>query len=142
MEIIEIKTLIDITNSNVTRISPEKETEFNQYKNWNTLLQCIGLRCIILYDENPSSEIIDIASMFGSKYRGKHKVWTFRFKPDRQQAYEFEDNKIGHLINDLHQVPIIEKLSETINISKAVFDLEDRAWKNTLVSLKDTMETR
>jgi hypothetical protein len=72
---------------------------------------------------------------FGSKYKGKQAVWTFRFTPDRNDSYLENDNRIGLLINDLHQVPIMEKLNETINIPKAVFDLSDSNWQNTVVTL-------
>ena len=43
MEVIELKTLIDITNTNVRRITQGSETTYNQYKNWTTLNQCIEL---------------------------------------------------------------------------------------------------
>lgn len=136
METIEIKTLVDITNSTVTRFNKGLEKEYNQHRNWITLLQCIGLRAIIEFDQNPTSELIDIKSLgFGSKLKGKHRVWTFRFTTDRSQTYLSDEGEIGHLINDLHQVPIIKNLDETINISKAVFDLKDTSNRNTIVSL-------
>lgn len=136
MEIIEIKTLLDITNSKVARNSVGNEQEHNQYKNWITFLQCIGLRSIILYDNDPLSEIVDVKNLkFGSKHKGKHQVWTFRFTTDRSDCYTQDGNKVKLLIDDLHEVPVIEKLTETINISKAVFDLQNPQWKNTTVDV-------
>ena len=138
MEIIEIKTLIDITNTNLKRPNTLADLESNQYRNWTTFLQCIGLRCIISYDKNPAVATVDIKDLgFGSKYKGKHAVWTFRFTTDRDDSYQHEDNQIGLLINDLHQVPIMEKLNETINIQKAVFDLTSKDWCNTVVTLQE-----
>lgn len=136
METIEIKTLIDITNSSVTRFNKDLEKEYNQHRNWTTLLQCIGLRSIVEYDQSPASELVEIKSLgFGSKIKGKHRVWTFRFTTDRSESYLSEEGDLGHLINDLHQVPVIKNLDETINISKEVFDLKDLGNKNTIVSL-------
>jgi hypothetical protein len=136
MQTIEIKTLIDITNTGVNRPNPEKEREFNQQRNWTTLMQCIGLRSIITYQKKPSSEMIELKGLeFGSRYKGKHRVWTFEFNTDRSRIYENADGPMGLLINDLHQVPVIKNINETINISKAVFDLTDPGYKNTTVRL-------
>lgn len=100
-----------------------------------TLQQCIGLRSNIDYDSAPTVELLDIKSLgFGSKYKGTHRVWTFRFRPDRTQAYhDSQGNIIGLLLDDVNQVPIIENLSETINITKAVFDLESSRDCNTVI---------
>ena len=136
MEIIEIKTLVDVTKpENIIRLGQGTELEQNQYKNWITLQQCIGLRSIIEYDSLPKVEKIDIKGLgFGSKYKGQHSVWTFVFRPDRSFAYDNgRGNVIGLLEEDLNLVPIIKNLSETINISKAVFDLTDPQYKNLSV---------
>jgi hypothetical protein len=135
MEQIEIKTLIDITNTRVMRYYPDKELEFNQYRNWTTLLQCIGLRSIINYDTNPQHEDIDITKLgFGKKYKGKHRVWTFTFLTDRTNVFVEGDNQVGLLINDLNEVPIIGKLTETINIEQTVFCTINPQLTNTLIT--------
>lgn len=135
MEQIEIKTLIDITKPKVYRPGQGSLLEQNQFKNWTTLQQCIGLRSIIEYDDPPTSEMIDLKGLgFGNKYKGNHRVWTFKFRPDRSLAYDdSEGNVIGLLLHDIDQVPIIEKLEETINIPKAVFDLENPQYKNIII---------
>ena len=136
MEVIEIKTLIDITKpKGIVRAGQGTALEQNQYKNWITFQQCIGLRSIITYDVPPQISTIDVKGMgFGSKIKGEHIIWTFKFCPDRSFAYEDEDNNlIGLLLNDMHQVPVIEKLTETININKSIFDLEDPQYKNTII---------
>lgn len=136
MEIIELKTLVDITKpTNIHRPNQGSELEQNQFKNWVTLQQCIGLRSIIDYDYPPTVEKIDLKSLgFGSKYKGEHNVWTFTFRPDRSLAYDDgEGNSIGLLLKDLHQVPVIKKLNETINMTKEVFNIEDPQYKNTII---------
>ena len=78
MEIIEIKTLIDITKPEVARVGYGTDLEQNQYKNWTTLQQCVGLRSNIEWHDPPIVENIDIKGLgFGSKYKGNHRVWTF-----------------------------------------------------------------
>ena len=134
MDIIEIKTLIDITNTEVRRINQGTQQELDQFRNWTTLMQCIGLRAIMSYDRNPISEVIDVKELyFGTEFKGKHRVWTFQFRPDRSDAFAEKDDQIALLRNDLDKVPVILKLTETINTLQAVFDLTDPKLANTIV---------
>lgn len=136
MQTLEIITLIDITKpKNVNRPNQGTDLEQNQYKNWITLQQCLGLRSIVEFDDPPKVEKVDVKGMgFGNKFKGEHNVWTFVFTPDRTGSYDDESgNSIGLLINDLHQVPIIKNLSETINTETAVFDLESTNYKNLII---------
>lgn len=137
MEVIEIKTLVDITDTGVKRLSQGTQQEVDQYKNWTTLKQCVELRSVVSYDYAPSVDTVDLKNLnFGKNYKGSHKVWTWRFRPDREKVYiDDSDNLLGGLISDLDQVPIIQNLSETINIDKPVFNLLDPAFKNTIVKL-------
>ena len=134
MDNIEIKTLVDITDTAVSRPGKGTPLEYEQFRNWSTLRQCIELRSIIEYDVSPICDTIDIKDLgFGSEYKGKHKVWTFKFRPDRKLAYDDENNPVGLLINDLHEVPITKSLTETINIVKAVFFTYESQYKNTTI---------
>jgi hypothetical protein len=134
MEVIEVKTLIDITNTNVRRAGQGEQLQFNQYRNWTTLLQCIGMRAIIEYDRDPYVEMIDISNMnFGKQYSGIHRVWTFYFRPDQSFAFSYNNDPIFFLKQDLNNVPIISNLTETINIHSALFDLNSVEFCNTLV---------
>lgn len=141
MQTIEIKTLIDITNTNVSRPNQGTQLEMDQHRNFTTLKQCAELRSIISYDFSPELQVIDVKDLgFGSKYKGKHAVWTFRFSPDRSGAYANDDNDIGCLLEDVHGVPVVEKLTETINIEKAIFELIDSSSKNTVIkAIKGTI---
>lgn len=137
MQTIEIKTLIDITkHAHIHRPFQGSVLEQNQNKNWVTFQQCIGLRSNIEYENPPKSEKVDIKTLgFGNKFRGEHTVWTFRFHPDRTNAYADDDgNKIGLLLRDLDGVPIITGLNETINTLNPVFDLNDPQYRNLIVS--------
>lgn len=134
MQIIQIKTLVDITNTNVRRINQGTQQELDQYRNWTTLTQCIGLRAIMNYDYNPTVETVDVKGLgFGSAFSGKHKVWTFQFRPETPDAFATKDNPLGLLEQDLDKVPIILNLSETINTSIAVFDVKDLEYTNIVV---------
>jgi hypothetical protein len=126
--------LIDIKNSNVRRGNQGSQQELNQFRNWTTLLQSIGLRAIILYDRDPQVETVDVSTLgFGTNYRGKQQVWTFDFRPDQAAAFARKDDPIALLKEDLDKIPIILNLTETINTEQAVFDLTDVKFKNTVV---------
>jgi hypothetical protein len=131
MNIVEIKTLVDITSTGVGRPHQGSQLELNQERNWVTLNQCIGIRSLIEYDNTPIAEVVDIKNLgFGKNYKGKQKVWTFRFETDRPEVYGSECEL---LVEDLDQVPVIKKLSETINIDMAVFDTSSTDFKNTII---------
>jgi hypothetical protein len=135
MDIIEIKTLVDITNTRVNRINQGSQLDYDQNRNFITLRQCIELRSIVSFDHAPSKETVDIQGMgFGSQYQGTHAVWTFRFSPDRTGVYQSSDgDPIGYLLEDITGVPVIINLTETININRAIFSCKDDQTKNTII---------
>jgi hypothetical protein len=141
MQTIEIKTLVDITNTNVSRPNQGTSLEHGQNRNFVTLKQCLELRSNIMYDFSPEMQVIDVKDLgFGSKYKGKHAVWSFRFNPERSGVYANDQGEIGCLYEDIHGVPVVEKLTETINIEKAIFDLIDASSKNTVIkAIKGTI---
>lgn len=141
MKIIEIQTLIDITESGTIRPNQGTMIQQGQFRNFTTLKQCAELRSNIIYETSANVETRDLKDLgFGSKYKGKHSVWTFRFTPERSGAYEKDNNEIQGLLEDLHEVPVVKKLTETINIDKAVFDVNDTVYKNTIIkSLQGTI---
>ena len=139
MDSIEIKTLIDITKTRAIRNTQGSRLEQDQYKNFQTLCQCLEIRSIIEYDYAPVCENVEIKDMgFGSEFKGKHNVWTFKFTPDRVGVYASDDgvDPIGNLIEDLNFVPVIKNLEETVNIDKAMFNCKDAKLKNITVSIK------
>ena len=135
MEVIEIQTLVDITNTRVNRPNQGSQLEYDQNRNFITLRQCIEIRSIVSFDNPPLIEKKKIDGLgFGSSYKGEHNVWTFKFIPDRSGVYTSEDgNAIGSLIDDIDSVPIIKKLTESVNIDKAIFDCKNIYTKNTII---------
>ena len=134
METIKVRTLIDITDTGVRRPTQGSQLELNQFRNWSTLLQCIGLRAIIDYDRPPRVVECDVKGLgFGSEYKGKHRVWEFEFRPDRADEFANEHSPVDLLMQDLDLVPIIVDLTETINITQAVFLMNDTKFRNTVV---------
>jgi hypothetical protein len=134
MQTIEIQTLVDITDTKVARPNQGTPLQHDQYRNFTTLRQCVEIRSIISYDASPTVETKDLKDLgFGSNFKGKHKVWTFRFYPDRSGAYVEGNNEVGSLLDDVSGVPVIQKLTETINMDTAMFELKDATTKNTII---------
>lgn len=134
MQVIEIQTLVDITDTKVNRLRTGLQKEHDQFRNFTTLKQCLELRANIMFDTDPVVEVKDVKELgFGNKFKGKHQIWTFRFTPERAGSYANDIEEIGSLMNDIHGVPIVQNLTETINMDKAIFDLKDPATKNTII---------
>lgn len=134
MQVIEIQTLVDITDTKVNRPRPGMQIEHDQFRNFTTLKQCVEIRSNIIYESSPTVETRDIKDMgFGSQFKGKHQVWTFRFTPERSGVYVEGNKEIGALVDDVHGVPVIQKLKESINMDTAIFELKDSVTKNTII---------
>jgi hypothetical protein len=138
METIEIVTLVDITRTRVIRLAQGTPLELDQQRNFTTLQQCLEMRSVIEFDDSPTVDTVDIKSFgFGSNYKGKHRIWTFAFHTDRSGVYsDNTGNPAGNLISDIHEVPVIQKLTETINMDKAIFDSESAQSKNIIIRFK------
>ena len=132
-----IETLIDVTCSNAKRPGQGDATEINQYRNYTTMLQAVGLRTNINFDQLPDVTKEKLSGdKFGSTFNGKlHQVWSFEFETDRSDVYHENQDPLYLLKEDLHNVPVIKNLQESINIVDAVFDLKSVKYKNTSVSI-------
>lgn len=141
MIIIEIQTLVDITDTKVTRPRQGQQREHDQYRNFTTLKQCLEMRSNIMFDNAPTVELQEVKDLgFGSKHKGKQKVWTFRFIPERSGVYVEGNQELGALLDDIHGVPVIQNLDESINMEKAIFDVKDLANKNIIIkAIKGTV---
>lgn len=135
MQRFTIHTLIDITATGIYRHQSGQELAKLQQQNFSTLVQTIGMRANPLFDQNPTIDNIDSSSIgFGVNYNGIQRVWTFEFNVEYQAA--FVDNcgrPQGLLDEDLHFVPIITGLTETVNIKIPVFDIKTDTDRNTII---------
>lgn len=101
MQTYAIATKVDITPSGVRHKSddPDWLLKRNQQRNYDTLLQVIGLRCQPL---NPEVRIVEGHDM--------SNTWILIFQTDRGEVL----GKDGELfLQDVHGVPIVPGLTET-----------------------------
>jgi hypothetical protein len=126
-----INTLIDITETKARRQDNDKFA-YKQQANFQTLLQTLGLRTQVFYNNSPSFDKLSTSKFdFSDKYIGKQNVWTFDF------YIEYEDGlSLDMLTEDFDLIPIITGLNETIDTDKALFRTTGKD-KNILFSVND-----
>jgi len=104
-----IRTTVDITRSNPDRADPDQIKQAQQ-SNFNSLLQGIGMRANVEWDNDPIRTVENDTA-----------YWTWQFEVEREDVFLEDDDPVGLLKNDLHGVPIIKNLTETEKFDKAVF---------------------
>lgn len=109
-----IYTLVDVTETNARRGQEIKAV--NQQANFNTLYNVIGLRTNPTEFKVSSEELPVDSFRFGSRYKGKHRVWTIEFVVEAEQSTD-----IDIMENDFDLVPIITGLDETAKLDKGMF---------------------
>ena len=115
-------TLIDITKTNVTKFTPELERMRNKQRNWETVVQILGLRTQIMSINQLKTETKDLSQyMFGSDYQDKQRVWTFEFEVEFKDLYLNDQDPYGILKKDFAQSPIVLDLDETVTPPMALF---------------------
>ena len=116
-------TLVDITATGVTRHRDDLELERNQQRNWETVLQVIGLRAQPQLVEGPVCHeyTVDNTTLFGEMYYGQQKCWIFTFGVEHEDVYLLDGDPVGWLDHDFAQVPIICGLEETARFILPIF---------------------
>ena len=117
-------TLVDITNTGVTRDLPGLELERNQQRNWETVLQCIGLRAqpMNVQCHATPGELLELKDWeFGEMFNGKHKVWAFSFTVEHSEVFAKDGDPLGLLDDAFDEVPIISYLTESARFLLPIF---------------------
>jgi hypothetical protein len=116
-------TLVDITNTGIIRDLPGQELQRNQQRNWETVLQCIGLITQPNVISGPMvKEVDDIKDWgFGEMYTGRNKVWTFSFNVEREDVFQRGTENLALLEESFDQVPVVTYLAETAKFLLPIF---------------------
>jgi len=109
-------TLVDITKTNATRTEPDR-LKLEQQANFNTLLQAIGLRSNVTWATDPKSDTGTLPNPFN----GKAKYWTWEFEVERDEVFLKNGDHVGLLIDDMHGIPVIGNLTNTVDIYPEAF---------------------
>jgi hypothetical protein len=103
MDRIKIKTKIDITQTDVRHPDQGDNKQLNQYRNYTTFLQVLGIRSVFSILEQPVND------------KGE---WTMVIETDRSDVFSDGSDPVGLLMGDLDNVPIIAGLDEKVKLSK------------------------
>ena len=116
-------TLVDITATGVTRYRPEQEYQRNQQRNWETVLQTIGLKTQPMMIKGPVCTESNVSDgwEFGEYYQGRHKIWLWTFAVEHIDVFLADSDPIGGLIKDFEQIPVITGLDETARFMLPIF---------------------
>ena len=126
-------TLIDITKTDVTKFTPELERMRNKQRNWETVVQILGLRTQIMSINQLKTETKDLSQhVFGSDYQDKQRVWTFEFDVEFENLYLNDQDSYAILKKDFAQTPVLLGLDETAKPPMPLF-YTDGACKNIYI---------
>lgn len=112
----EIITLVDITRTNPARTETNK-IKLAQQANFNSLLQAIGLRSNVEWSRDPRIKTGSLPNDIG----GKATHWVWEFDVEREDVFLKDKDPVGLLIDDLHNVPIIDQLENSVDLDPAAF---------------------
>jgi hypothetical protein len=109
-----ITTLVDITRDIANR-AVLTDREKLQQANFNSLRQAIELRAIIQWDKNPTKH----SGRLPEPLDGRAEYWVWEFETERDDLFLRDNDQTALLKEDLHGVPIISGLDETVELSPA-----------------------
>ena len=114
-------TLVDITPTGVTRNG--EELSRNQQRNWETVVQAIGLGAqpMTVIEPLRINEVNLEHLDFGQFFQGKHTVWAWVWAIEHAGVYAQQDNPLAKLEYYFEQVPIIMGLEETARFMLPIF---------------------
>lgn len=124
-----ITTLVDITRSNANRVESDL-IKIGQQANFNTILQTIGLRSNVTWVTDPKMENGTLPDPF----QGKATYWQWEIDCEREQIFERDGDPVGLLTDDLHGVPVVADLKNTVDIDPAIFDTKTNNF-NTYIEI-------
>lgn len=105
----KIKTTVDITRSNPSR-EDTNSVRNGQQLNFNTLLQGIGMRANVEWDNDPQPV----------EYQDT-KEWFWEFEAEQVDVFATKDDPVGLIKQDLQGIPVIRNLTETVALEKPIF---------------------
>jgi hypothetical protein len=100
-------TLFDITATGVTR---GESLARDQQRNWETVLQLLGLRTQVIVEHPPVKFVNEDLNNFdfGEFYQGHQAVWAMQFRSEHTDIYN-----VLELEQDFDQIPLNTGLTET-----------------------------
>ncbi len=116
MERYRIISLVDITRSRASRSETDR-IKIGQQANFNSLIQAIGIRANIDWDNDPKQ----YDGRYPDPIEGAGTYWIWEFVTERYSVFLKNDDPVYLLREDIHGVPVVDRLNNTVDISPSVF---------------------
>jgi len=113
-------TLADITATGQYRLEEGKERARSQQQNFDTVLNTIGMRANVFYEDLPTT-LISIPERFGMKGKSLSNIWQFEWSVESKYRFLYEEDEVGLLKKDFSLVPYIADLTETSKFNHNLF---------------------
>ena len=121
MPMYQIISLVDITRTNPHR-SETDTVKLSQQANFNSLIQAIGLRRNVAWEQDPQKQLGALPPPF----EGHGTYWTWNFFVEREDVFLNNNGPVGLLLEDLRNVPVLSGLDETIDITPSAFQTQGK----------------
>jgi len=115
-----LHTLVDITATGQYRAEEGKEQARSQQQNFDTVLNTIGMRANLFYEEFPRM-MINVPEKFGLKGKELSNIWIFDWSVESRYRFLDNDDDVGLLKVDFSLVPYIAGLTETSKFKNNLF---------------------
>lgn len=116
MQTYQVISLVDITRSRPDRNCTDKIL-VGQQANFNSLIQAIGLRSNVEWQADPKNDTGRLPDPFDGA--ATHWIWTFSV--ERDWVFQKGNDDVGLLLDDLHGVPVIDGLNNTVFLTPSAF---------------------
>lgn len=107
-----ITTLADITRTGSKRSDPD-QFKIDQQSNFNSIRQAIELRSNVTWPADPVKQ----QGALPDPFQGKAAYWIWEFDTEREDLFMKDGDPVFLLREDLHGVPVIAGLEETIDLA-------------------------
>jgi len=124
-----ITTLVDITRTNVFKEEVD-EHQTKQQANFDSLRQAIELRSNVYWNQDP----LALEGTLPEPFNGRAAYWVWEFETEREDLFLKDGDPVALLKDDLHGVPIIAGLDETVDLYPPAFKTRGDDW-NTHVTI-------
>jgi len=124
-----IITLVDITRTNVFKEEVD-EHQTKQQANFDSLRQAIELRSNVYWNQDP----LPLEGALPEPFDGRAAYWTWEFETEREDLFLRDSDPVALLKDDLHGVPVISGLDETVDLYPPAFKTRGNDW-NTSVTI-------
>ena len=121
MQLFKLVSVVDITRSRPSR-SETDHLKLGQQANFNSLIQAIGIRSNVEWDQDPEC----LTGRLPDLIDGAATYWIWEFYIERDNVFQKDNDPAGLLLGDLQGVPVVNLLNNSADIMPSIFQTEGK----------------